>query len=260
MIKEKLKIVERKLALNLEEIRTSYNHKGDRGSVSEASFREFLREYLPPSNRVGEGEIIDLEENVSTQLDIIITNEYHPYLNNLKEPGLFIIEGVACAGEVKTNLSSNDINVIINSSIRYKQLTPQVQEGASVFGNKSDIHRFIEHRPYFLFAYESQLTIETIHKKLITHYRENNIPIEHQVDGVFCLDRGSIINFGDGKGALVFLTPEKKSLPGLVITRNKGAEMLLDFMSWLSVSIPKYTLPNSPLSQYLINTIPTNNE
>jgi len=255
MIKNKLKIVDKKLSLSLEEIRASYNHNGDRGSVSEAVFRDFLREYLPPLNRVGEGEVVDLREQISTQLDVIITNEYHPYLNDLKKPGLFIIEGVACAGEVKTNLNSHDIDVIINSSIRYKMLTPKVQTGASAFGNKSDIHRFIEHRPYFLFAYESQMTITTIHKKLVSYYSANSIPVEHQIDGVFCLNRGAIVNFGDGEGSYVFLTPDKRSLPGLIVTKNKGEEVLLDLMSWLSVSIPKFTLPSSPLSQYLVNQI-----
>lgn len=258
MIKEKLKIVEKRISVSLEEIRASYKHRGDRGSKSEAIFREFLMEYLPPENRVGEGEVIDTNENISTQLDVVITNEYHPYINDLKEPGLFIIEGVACAGEVKTNLNSNDISTLIQSCIKYKSLTPLMQKGATIFGNKSDIHRFVEHRPYFIFAYQSQLTIETIHSKLKNYYSTNNIPVEHQIDGVFCLDRGSIINFGDGAGSLQYSTMEKKSIPGINITRVGGDEVLLDLMSWLSVSIPKYSLPNSPLTQYLIKTQPMN--
>ncbi len=254
MIKEKLKIVEKKLLLNLEEIRVSHQHKGNRGTISESVFRDFLKEYLPPTNRVGEGEIIDINENISTQLDIIITNEYHPYLNDLKEPGLFIIEGVACAGEVKTNLNSQDIDTLIQSCIRYKNIKPIVPDGAKTFGNISDIKRFVEHRPYFIFAYQSQLTIETIYKKLNDYYRVNQIPITSQIDGVFCLDRGTIINFGDGKGSFSYFTADKRSLQSLQVTRVGKEEVLLDFMSWLSISIPKYSLPRSPLTQYLLKT------
>ena len=258
MIKEKLKIVQKKLLINLEEIRASYQHRGDRGSASEAIFRDFLKEYLPPANRVGECEIIDTNENISTQLDVIITNEYHPYLNDLKEPGLFIIEGVACAGEVKTNLNSADIDTLIQSCIRFKSIKPVLQKGASVFGNTSDIERFINQRPYFIFAYESQLKIETIYQKLCGYYDQNHTPINSQIDGVFCLDRGTIVNFGDGKGGLQYSTMEKKSLPGLQLTSIDGEQVLLDLMSWLSVSIMKFTLPNSPLTQYLVNTRPIN--
>jgi len=134
LIKEKLLIVEKQLKSKLEEIRATHKHRGNSGSVTESVVRQFLREYLPPYNRVGEGEIIDLDENISTQLDIIITNEYHPYLNDLKEPGLFIIEGVASAGEVKTNLNSNDVDTLIQSCIKYKTLAPLIPN------IKADIH------------------------------------------------------------------------------------------------------------------------
>ena len=256
MIKKKLEIVEKKLALNLEEIRASYNHRGDRGSVSEAIFRDFIREYLPQYNRVGEGEVIDTNEMVSTQLDVVITNEYHPYLNDLKESGLFIIEGVACAGEVKTNLGSTDIDTLIQSCIKFKSLKPLNQKGSMVHASKADIQRFIEHRPYFIFAYQSQLTIETIHSKLNGYYLQNSTPIEQQIDGVFSLDRGSIINFGDGNGMLKYSTKEKNSNPGIIITKMGNKGILLDFMSWLSVSIYRYFLPNSPLIHYLIKYQP----
>ncbi|ELB2172868.1 MULTISPECIES: DUF6602 domain-containing protein [Vibrio] len=258
MIKEKLKIVEKKLLVKLEEIRASHQHRGVRGTASESVFRDFLREYLPPENRIGEGEVIDTNENVSTQLDVIITNEYQPYINDLKEPGLFIIEGVSCVGEVKSNLNSNDVDTLIQSCIRYKNLSPEIQKGAMIYGNESDIKRFVSKRPYFIFAFESQLTIDTISKKISNYYSENNTPINMQIDGVFCLDRGAIINFGDGKGSLQYSTMEKRSLPGIHVTRRDGSEVLLDLLSWLSASMQKISMPTSPLISYLVKNVPMN--
>lgn len=74
MLKKKLLIIERQLVSKLDEIRITYSHRVDKGSIAESIFRDFLREYLPPSNRIGEGEIFDTLENISTQLDVIITN------------------------------------------------------------------------------------------------------------------------------------------------------------------------------------------
>jgi hypothetical protein len=214
--------------------------------------RDFLREYLPPENRIGEGEIIDSKGHISTQLDIIITNPHHPYINDLKEPGLFLIEGVAAAGEVKTNLNSVDLDNIITSCISYKKLKIIHQAGAQIYSNASDIKRFIDHRPYFLFAFESQLTIETIHSKLCDFYAKHSTPIEEQIDAVFCLDRGAIVNFGDGKGALKWSTTELDSVPGIHITESSADNILLSFLSWLSIAIQRITLPYSPLVDYLI--------
>ena len=251
MIKEKLLIVEKKLVISLEEIRASYSHRGDRGSVAETIVRDLLREYLPPQNRIGQGEIIDTKESISTQLDIVITNEYHPYLNDLKDPGLFIIEGVACAGEVKTNLNSNDLTTLIQSCIKYKQLEPVIPKGTTSYGNKSDLKRFVNHRPYFIFAYQSQITIETIAEKLNRYYAENNTPIVQQIDAVFSLDRGAIINFADGQGGIKLSTPTgAQDGMGLIVTKTGKEGVLLELMFWLSVVIHRYSLPSSPLLEY----------
>ncbi len=258
MIKGILKVLAKKLAINLEEIRVSHKHKGVRGATSESIIREFLKKYLPPENRVGDGEVIDTKGSISTQLDVIITNSDHPYLNDLKDPGLFIIEGVSCCGEVKTNLSSKDIDTLIQSCITYKNLAPKSQKGSSVYGNNSDINRFVNHRPYFLFAFESQLKIEKINEKLNAYYKQHNTPVVQQIDAVFCLDRGAIINFGDGKGSFQYSTMSKKSVPGLVITKYNGEETLIELMSWLSISMLKITLPSSPLIPYLIGDKPMN--
>ncbi|MFK8010664.1 MAG: DUF6602 domain-containing protein [Marinicellaceae bacterium] len=250
-----MKIVARKLVINLEEIKSSHIHKGVRGTSSEVVFRNFLKEYLPPDNRIGEGEVIDLNNQTSKQLDVIITNSYHPYLNDLKEPGLFIIEGVSCAGEVKTNLASKDIVKLIESCIAFKKLTPKISKGTQISSNPSDIERFVQHRPYFVFAYKSQLKIETIQSQLIDYYNVNNIPISNQIDAVFCLDRGSIINFGDGKGSLKYKTQAQNSIPGFNMTSTNGSDSLIQLISWLSVSIKNLAFSSPPIIPYLINNI-----
>lgn len=249
-IRRLLQNQETRMNLDIEDIRTRYNHNGDRGTAAENLLGDFLKRYLPPENRMGSGEIVDTRGNTSTQLDIIITNPYHPYLNNLDGPEMFIIEGVGAVGEVKMALTTADIDVAIQSCMRYKRLKPVIQKGAMAFSNPSDTKRFIERRPYFIFAFESRTPIESIKNKLEEYYQVNRTPIFEQIDGVFCLDRGSIINFGDGNGSLKWIV-ENKSIPGIHITNTTSNGNLSSFMRWLNIVMEKVTYPISPLIEYL---------
>ncbi|MCL1093301.1 DUF6602 domain-containing protein [Shewanella kaireitica] len=251
MFKKKFKIIQKRMDLHLEEIRATLSHRGDRGSSAESILKDFLKEYLPPYNRIGEGEIIDTKGNQSTQLDIVITNDGQPFLNDLSGPELFIIEGVSCVGEVKTKLNSQDVNTLIESCITYKKIKPVIQRGTMTCSNPEDTMRFVNHRPYFIFAYESQLTLQTIHQKITEHYALNEIPLEHQIDAIFCLDRGAIWNFGNGNGAYHFITDDGSKLPGIHITNDGKDGVLFDFMTWLSYAMPKINMPSSPIELYL---------
>lgn len=121
-----------------------------------------------------------------------------------------------------------------------------------MFGVASDVKRFVDHRPYFIFAYESQLTIQTICNKLIEYYVANNTPVEEQIDAVFCLDRGEVLNMGDGEGLLKWRTDKVESISGIHVTKDHGDEVLLGLMFWLSIVIQRYSLPHSPLVHYLL--------
>ncbi len=115
---------------------------------------------------------------------------------------------------------------------------------------KEDRIRFVEHRPYFLFVFESQLTINTIKQKLQDYYHKNSTPVTSQIDAVFCLDRGTIFNFGDGEGSFQYAVKDI-SQPGLIIDENTE-KVLFNLMTWFSM-LPKYSYPHSPLQMYLVS-------
>lgn len=253
MIEEKLGILQKQLEIKLEEIREIHKHKGNKGSNVEQSLRDFLKEFLPPYNRIGEGEIIDTEDKYSTQIDIVVTNEHQPYLNDLGKPSIFFIEGIACAGEVKSILNSQDLEKILNNSLKYKELKVTVPTGSMICINDSDRLRFIEKRPYFLFAFESQITLTYITEKIIIFNKEKKLSINQQIDAVFILDKGVIINFGDGKGSFRFITNLGESKPGIVqIPKENDDKILLNFLSWISMSTPKFSTFSSILTPYLM--------
>src|ERR1041385_7181264 len=143
MFKEHIEILQKQMILRLEEIRTAYRHSGNKGTNAEQVLRDFLRHFLPPYNRVGHGEVIDQSGASSRQLDVVITNEYHPYLNDLTAPSVFIVEGVSCAAEVKSVLTGDELERALENSLSFKRLSVTVQKGAMVYSNLEDIQRFV---------------------------------------------------------------------------------------------------------------------
>ncbi len=258
MLSQKLEILQRGMLLRLEEIRESHKHRGNIGTNVEAIVREFLKEFLPPSNRIGQGEVIDLSGAISTQLDVIITNEYHPFLNNLTAPSVFFIEGVAFAGEVKSVLTSQDLPTILTACTQFKTLTPQIPKGTIAHGNQEDLGRFFFHkRPYFLFAFESQLSLDKIKSKIESYNARSAPAVTDQIDAVFLLDKGVIINCGAGNGVLRYRLPNGETIPGvhgIPIAHNPG--VLLQFLGWISATLPFAQMPYLPTVSYLIPTLP----
>ncbi len=247
------------MMLRLEEIRTTYRHSGNKGTNAEQVLRDFLRYFLPPYNRVGHGEVIDHSGVSSRQLDVIITNEYHPFLNDLSVPSVFIVEGVSCVAEVKSVLTGVELERALENSLSFKRLSVTIQKGATVFGNREDISRFVDKRPSFLFAFESQLSIMTIKTKIEAWNQKHGLAVPEQIDAVFIMTGGSIINFGTGAGTLQFITPEGESKPGYVFRDPNNDRPLVSLLSWISASLPHFTLPSPPILNYLVKDITTIN-
>jgi len=252
MLEKHIEILQRQMLLRLEEIRAAYRHSGNKGSNAEQILRDFLRQFLPPYNRVGHGEVVDQTGSNSRQLDVVITNEYHPFLNDLTAPSVFIIEGVSCVAEVKSVLTGEELERALENSLSFKRLSVMVQKGAMVHGNMEDISRFVAKRPSFLFAFESQLSISTIKERIDAWNQAHALPVPQQLDAVFILTGGSIINFGTGAGTLQFITPEGQSLPGYIYRDPSDDRPLVSLLSWISASLPHVSLPHPPILSYLV--------
>lgn len=250
MLKTKIASVENQMKEKLKEIRTTFTHPGDKGTGVEDSFRKFFRNYLPRRMEVGCGEIIDLKGGRSNQTDVIIVNEDHPFTFTQDLPGLFFIEGVCAAGEVKINLTSEELLKSIENSCQFKKLEMYLGKGSTALINRSDQDRFYKCLPWFLVAFESQLTLSSIRSKIIEFEKNNKIKPNRLVDALFILDRGWIINFGDGNGSFQFRTPDGKSVKGWVYKDSKS--VLFDLLGWLSIVMPKMFRYEPILAKYIM--------
>jgi hypothetical protein len=114
------------------------------------------------------------------QIDVIIIDDQHPRFVAPSEPATYFIEAILSAGEIKSVLASQHLRLALEKAARFKTLIPTFGQGDMIFSNPSDKERFVNRRAYFLFAYESALSLE----------------------GIIAGIEGCLINLGDGTGSL----------------------------------------------------------
>ena len=236
MYREEFRLVESQMVEQLAIIRNRYHQAGDKGSMVEQVLREFLRRYLPRSFEVGHGEVIDAGGNRSTQTDVVITCNDHPPIFTPDLPGLFLIEGVMAAGEVKTVLTKEELEKTVENSRRFKSLTSSHRNTMEV-ASEHDLHRFSDHRPYFIFAFETRMPAAKIGEYLIALCHSGDQIVTSLVDAVFILGEHPLINYGDGLGRLRFRNPDGQLRAGWVWQQSSSS--LLALMLWLAAVMPR---------------------
>lgn len=250
MLKNKIAAVEVQMKAKLEEARATFAQAGDKGTSVEDSFRIFLRQYLPRRLEVGNGEIIDRKGRRSKQTDVVVVTEDHPFTFTPDLPGLFFIEGVCAVGEVKATLTSTELKGALENSRKFKQLEIKPGEASLASANLSDLERFYKCPPWFLVAFESQLTLSHIKTEIEEFKSQNSVESNKLVDAVFVLGHGWVINFGDGKGSFQFRTPDGISLEGW--TWRDSGSVLFDLLGWLSVVMPRMIRFEPILPKYIL--------
>lgn len=251
MLKDKIAAIEKQMLARLEEIRATYSQAGDKGNAAEQSLIGFLRQYLPIKYQIGQGEIVDQENNTSKQTDVVIVNENHPFTFSADEPGLFFIEGVVAAGEVKSVLGSKELNDTIDKSKAFKKLQPKYEKGSKRWGKDSDFPRYYDRRPFFCFAYESDLTNETIVKRLSETEQSEQANKEYIVDAMCILNKAFIVNLADGNGYYQILS-NTNNMPFTGWNAGFTDNVLFHLLAWLNSIFPQEFRPHSILPAYFM--------
>ena len=242
------------LRQRLVQVRFLFKHFGNRGDVAERGLRDVLRVFMPRSHEVLHGEVIDTHGTRSGQTDIVIITDDHPHILPVEGPGLFLVEGVGAMGEVKANLTTDGLVDVIASSRKTKSLRVELTPGLSRLTSPSDAPRFHNRPPYFLFCYESQLSVETIRDRLNSAANETPEDPHGLLDAVFILDRGTVYNLSDGQGTFKVIAPDGTVRKGWYSQESPDA--LFNLICWLSIVMPR-TIRMIPLIiSYVANTNP----
>lgn len=238
----------------LDRARADFEHRGVRGDAVERAVRHFLSRHLPRKYSIGTGEAIDRLGHRSSQLDVLVLNDEQPFIHEPDTSGLYLIEGVAAVGEIKTSLGSGELDDILAKGARLREIEPTISVGAEVRGQHSDIIRFVNSVPYFALALESSLAPLTILEKLraapdVTAWSGDSLPA---LDALFVLDRGVYLNFGDGMGANRFMLVDGTVGTGWWGPFPEGA--LVSLFNWLNANIARVRHASSIATPYLTAT------
>lgn len=171
------------------------NHSLSKGEEREDPLIEFLIENLPSIYSVVKGEVVDINDNSSPQLDIMIFDSSRNI--PLYSEGMYILpaEALLASIEVKSKLTKGEIKKILKSVNALKSLKP--------FGKKVDIskkQRTVDDKVacryfYSVFAYESDIgETDWITKEFD---RIKNVASDENldytlIDRIFVLNRGLI--------------------------------------------------------------------
>jgi hypothetical protein len=183
-----------KLTAELAECRAALEHRGLKGTASEAALAEVLRGYLPGSIEVCTGEVIDSKGGRSRQADILLFDgATAPRIFSRENISVLPVEAVYAAIEVKTYLNKQAIEEAFENMKAFKQL-----DKSAFHPNRATTSKLLygmpsQHWPvqFFIFAYESD-SLETV----LGHVERLNASqsIHQRIDLVCILDKGLILN------------------------------------------------------------------
>jgi hypothetical protein len=255
VLREKIAAAEDQMKAALREIRTTFDHAGDKGASVEAVFREFLRRYLPRRFEVGHGEVIDTHGHRSRQTDVVIVNDEHPFTFTPELPGLFFVEGANAAGEVKSILTTEHLRQALTSAHQFKQLRIKPGAGTHAWASPADFKRFYNCPPFFLIAFESQLSISTVGEHIVQFQDEHSVAQNDMIDAIFILNTGAIYNLGESPGSFGMMSPDGTWLTGWQWTESDS--VMFDFLGWLSSVMPRMLRASPILVEYLMQIYPS---
>lgn len=250
MLEAEIAAAEKRMRDRLEGIRARFTNPGIKGSGAEETVRSFLRDYLPRRLEVGHGEVVDTFGNRSKQTDVVIATDDHPYTFATDSPGLFFVEGIAAGGEVKTVLTSRELSSAIENARAFKRMRQKIPKGSVVNFVDAGGPVFEGPPPWFLFAFESQISIDAVRATLADLQAKEHLPDDSMPDAVFLMDRGWIVNFRQSS-LLKFGEPGKPPIQGWHAEQSPSVLFLM--LTWLSSVTPRTVLIGSPiLLQYLL--------
>ncbi len=199
MLKSHMDAVENSL-IAISKIPANSGHSLHKGTPREAFIRTFLENHLPENVSIGTGEIIDSASQPNqkrNQFDIVVYKSNYPKLDFGGGISGFLAESVIATIEVKSLLTSDELEVAILAARNAKNLKKNVVTSFSTGYIPPSILSYV-------IAYEGPASMRTVHGWLPAIHSRNGIVIPNlspdqnkrievpspTIDGVFLLTKG----------------------------------------------------------------------
>lgn len=208
-----LNSVAKHMKIDFEEISSKVNHRGEKGTIREEDFMNYMRQFIPARYNMTKGEIVCAGEKHSRQIDCIIYDGLNtPILIDRESSKIIPIESVFITIEIKSYLNKESLKECIENIKSVRKLP------------KNPITTHFSYVGGFVFAYTSD-SLDTI----LEHFKEYNKGVEHsqQISAICVLDKGLIVNVEKANIMNISLLPTKSTIP--IIAKNTDDSTLLLF-------------------------------
>jgi hypothetical protein len=234
---------EKDLLESFKRIRTVNSDSSVKGGANEKVISLFLKNHFPSNFNVTNVQVIDAKGNASDEIDVCVCNKYQPFQNNIG--GLVIAEGVDFVVQVKAILTDSEIDRIIKNAKSLKNVIRTNSDGDQIYKGQDSVPHYIDRIPYFVIAFDSQLSFETVHDRIINKLSATDMT--EQPDGIFILNKASYYNNRNFQKA--GLITDGSPIKGWVGVETKDST-LLEFMRALNIIVPKIFRIINPLCHY----------
>lgn len=171
------------------------NHALTKGEEREEPIRNFFRDHLPSTYSVVGGEVVDIEERTSPQIDILVYDEMRNTAFYHDGNAILPAEALLLSIEVKSKLSKQEVKKSLKAAASLKELKPFRK--SLIKGERGNEPEPNECR-YFhcLFAYETDISVEewlTSEFQRLERVATEEGLLSFDIDRIYVLNRGLIM-------------------------------------------------------------------
>ena len=177
----------------------SFQHATTKGSEREIPVQKFFRENLPGKYQVVRGEVVDLFEKHSPQLDVMIFDGQRNFAFYSEENCILPAEALLASIEVKSLLNKRELELALKSASKLRELRPFRMELASPREKGEAADRKCR---YFhcLFAYNTDITegnwLSKEYERFVTVSESLGVP-NSTLDRLYVANRGLIYPYAE---------------------------------------------------------------
>lgn len=232
------------LRARFERTRKTQRDSHIKGGANERSLAQLLQENLGAQRVAVNSSIIDPTGRQSDEVDVAVVNEFQPLWTGDSEQ-ILIAHAVEAVYQVKARLRTDELRRAMKNARSVKQLRRRPGIGGEVYTKaQPDLARFVERIPYFVFAYESNVSGAAAITLIQDEFGDT--PWAEQPDGIFILDGWAAINIAKNDGSQRMSPPEHR---GFVLTEDDLPSLVR--MLWTHhMSVPRILYREHPIRQY----------
>jgi len=200
--------LQKEMITSLSTTRKNILHAPSKGSATEFDWEEWLSKYLPERYKVKKAFIIDLNGQISEEIDLVIFDRtYSPFLLNHKNSYYIPVESVYAAFEIKPKLNKPNIEYAAEKASSIRRLSRTSGLITCLDGSRK--RQQLKPILFGILCTSSswKYSIEKKLEPLSKGFQEND-----RIDIGCCIDTGAFIIIYENEGQKIFESHEDDAL------------------------------------------------